>query len=157
MNNPLPSLIKEHVPLADKNWFKTGGAARYYAEPTTAAEFNEALTFARNHNLPLFVLGQGANVLISDAGFDGLLIHPQIVTIEQSQTSDGQVEVSAGAGVTMHDLILYCLDNNIGGLEEFSGIPGTVGGSVYINLHYYEFLLDQFLLMAPLLIKKRDR
>lgn len=148
-----PSLIKEQIPLADKNWFKTGGSARYYAEPTTAAEFQQALAFANNHHLPMFILGQGANVLISDDGFDGLLIRPQILTIEHQVADNGSVLVHAGAGVTMHDLIMYCLDHNIGGLEEFSGIPGTVGGSVYINLHYYEFLLDQFLLNATIIHK----
>lgn len=53
----------------------------------------------------------------------------------------------------MHDLIVYCLDNNLLGLEEFSGIPGTVGGSVYINLHYFQFLLAQFLVRATIIDK----
>jgi UDP-N-acetylmuramate dehydrogenase len=154
MNKPLPPLIKEQVPLADKNWFQTGGSARYYAEPTTAQEFKQALDFAHEHGQSIFILGQGANVLISDEGFNGLLIRPQILTIEQQIAEDGSVLVYAGAGVTMHDLILYCLDHHIGGLEEFSGIPGTVGGSVYINLHYYEFLLDQFLLNGIIIHKK---
>src|SRR5260221_13330379 len=54
----------------------------------------------------------------------------------------------------MPDLIDYCLDNNLIGLEEFSGIPGTVGGSVYINLHYFDFLLAQFLVSAEIIHKK---
>jgi UDP-N-acetylmuramate dehydrogenase len=61
--------------------------------------------------------------------------------------------VTVGAGVGMPELIMHCLENNIIGLEEFSGIPGTVGGSVYINLHYFEFLLEQFLHNAHVINK----
>ena len=64
------------------------------------------------------------------------------------------VLVKAGAGVTMDALIQYCLANQILGLEEFSGIPGTVGGSVFINLHYFEFLLEQFVVSAEIINKK---
>ena len=62
--------------------------------------------------------------------------------------------MTAGAGVGMPDLITHCLAHNIIGLEEFSGIPGTVGGSVYINLHYFEFLLEQFLHSAQVINKE---
>lgn len=145
------SLIQENIPLHNKNWFATGGPARYFAEPTTAQEFQQALLFAQQHKLPIFVLGQGANILISDEGFNGLVIRPQIMTIQEEKISHDDVLVAAGAGVTMHDLILWCLDHQIIGLEEFSGIPGTVGGSVYINLHYFEFLLAQFLVSGQII------
>ena len=145
-NTPLDILTQ--VPLHDKNWFATGGAARYFAEPKTANEFQEALTFATAEQLELFVLGSGANILISDDGFNGLVIHPQL---NSSYTANNQV--TAGAGVTMHDLIDYCLEHNWIGLEEFSGIPGTVGGSVYINLHYFDFLLEQFIVKAQVINK----
>lgn len=146
-------LITTDVPLADKNWFQTGGCARYFAAPTTAQEFQECLAFARTHNLEIFILGKGANILISDAGFDGLVIHPQLTTIISSNLDDQYTLVTAGAGVEMPHLIDYCLANNSLGLEEFSGIPGTVGGSVYINLHYFQFLLDQFLVECSIINK----
>ncbi len=147
---PSPRLIQENIPLKDKNWFQTGGPARYFAEPTNAQEFAQALDFARTQQLPIFVLGQGANILISDEGFDGLVIRPQLTQITHVIHND-EVLVHAGAGVTMDALIEYCLTHNILGLEEFSGIPGTVGGSVYINLHYFQFLLEQFLLDAQVI------
>jgi UDP-N-acetylmuramate dehydrogenase len=118
------------VPLHDKNWFKTGGAARYFSQPQTATEFAQALAFAQLHTIPVFILGQGANILISDQGFDGLVIRPDIKTAFHVTENDQVAFVTAGAGMTIHDLINYCLDHNIVGLEEFSGIPGTVGGSV---------------------------
>lgn len=142
-----PRSIQENVPLQDKNWFRTGGPARFYAEPTDAASFAHALEFARANDIEIFVLGEGANILISDDGFDGLVIRPQLKNI----THTPDAIVTAGAGVTMDALIEYCLSNNILGLEEFSGIPGTVGGSVYINLHYYQFLLAQFLISATVI------
>ena len=149
---PSQILIQKNISLADKNWFQTGGCAQWYCEPKNATEFTQALDFAKTNSLHSFVLGQGANILVSDDGFDGLVIRPKILDI--STTKDDHVAfVTAGAGVTMHDLILYCLDQNLLGLEEFSGIPGTVGGSVYINLHYYEFLLEQFLVSAQVVHK----
>src|SRR5438105_4704617 len=149
--NQSPSIIQENIELADKNWFKTGGKARFYVEPKTAQEFQQALVYASTHNLELFILGQGANILISDDGFDGLVIRPHLKTISVAIENDTHAYVEAGAGTTMPDLITYCLNHNLIGLEEFSGIPGTVGGSVYINLHYFEFLLEQFLLKCQVI------
>lgn len=146
--------IHHTISLKDKNWFQTGGTARYFCEPNNGSSFQEALNFADKYKLPIFVLGQGANVLISDDGFDGLIIRPQLTTIETKNSDGKDVLVTAGAGVTIAQLIDYCLNHNILGLEEFSGIPGTVGGSVYINLHYFEFLLDQFLVHAQVIDKE---
>jgi UDP-N-acetylmuramate dehydrogenase len=145
--------IETNIPLADKNWFKTGGNATYYCEPTTDLEFGYALDFAKQQELEVFVLGEGANILISDDGFDGLVIRPMLKDVHIERL-DGHAYVTAGAGVSMTDLIEACLANNITGLEEFSGIPGTVGGSVYINLHYFEFLLEHFLHKAVVINKK---
>ena len=143
------SLIQTNIPLHDKNWFATGGPAKFFAQPANPHEFQEAIQFAQNHALPIFILGKGANILISDAGFDGLVIQPQLT---QMLIDDHLVK--AGAGTSMHDLIEFCLNNNLIGLEEFSGIPGTVGGSVYINLHYFQFLLEQFLVTATVIHAK---
>lgn len=148
------SLIIEHVPLHDKNWFNTGGTARFFCEPRTIEEFQEALHYATIHALPLFILGQGANVLVSDAGFNGLVIRPQLTDIDTCVRTETSVIIKAGAGAHLHDVITYCLRNNIRGLEEFSGIPGSIGGSLYINVHYFEFLLAQFLLEAQIIHKK---
>lgn len=150
----VPSFIQEQVSLADKNWFGTGGPAHFYTEPTTISSFQEALSFAARHHLDLFVLGSGANILISDEGFKGLVIKPALKEIEIIDETSEHVPVKVGAGVVFHDLIQYCLDRQLIGLEEFSGIPGTVGGSVYINIHYFEFLLSQFLEAAEVMNKE---
>lgn len=142
-------LLVPSVPLADKNWFRTGGVARYFAEPTSAEEFQLVLTAAES--LPISVIGEGANMLVSDEGFDGLIIRPQLKGIKRFTWDNTHDLIEAEAGVRFGDLITWCLENNLIGLEEFSGIPGTVGGSVYINIHYYEYLLSQFLVAAQVI------
>ncbi len=146
-------IIQQHIPLAEKTWFKTGGAARYYCEPTSPVEFQEALAFAQTHLLEIFVLGEGANLLVSDNGFDGLVIRPQLKQTALLEKTASHGLVYAQAGATFNDVIQFCFDNNLIGLEEFSGIPGTVGGSVFINIHYFEFLLSHFLVSAEVIHK----
>lgn len=150
-------LIQQNISLADKNWFKTGGCARYYCQPNNEQEFQQALLFAQQKNLEIFILGKGANVLISDEGFDGIVIHPKLQEITHSYIDEKSAQVTAGAGTDFDDLIEYCLQNNLSNLEEFSGIPSTVGGAVYINLHYYEFFLAQFLLQATVIHKETNK
>lgn len=146
--------IARHISLKDKNWFKTGGHANYFAQPTTAHEFAQAVAYAQQNHLATFILGQGANILISDAGFDGLVIQPQLKEIAIESLDENYAALTVGAGVSIHDLIDYCLEHNLLGLEEFSGIPSSIGGALYINLHYFEFLIEQFLLHAHVIHKE---
>jgi UDP-N-acetylmuramate dehydrogenase len=155
---PLPAYIQENIPLADKNWFRTGGPARWYSEPTTAEEFQQAVMWAHQEQLPIFILGEGANILISDEGYQGLVIRPQLKEITKlphtnvpATAEPNTAYICAQAGVKIPDLIKYCLEHNLCGLEEFSGIPGTVGGSVFINIHYFQFFLSNFLVNAQVI------
>jgi len=150
----LPSLIQTNVPLHDKNWFRTGGPAAFYAEPTTEVEFAQAVTWAHSQRLPVQLIGAGANMLIADQGFAGLIIRPALQTIAYEQVDGATALVTAGAGVDFGELINFCLQRQALGLEEFSGIPGTVGGSVFINIHYFEFLLSQFIVTARVIHAK---
>lgn len=144
-------IFQENVSLKDKNWFKTGGTVQYFCEPNDDQEFGKALEFANNKNLPIYLLGEGANVLVADKHFDGLVIKPAIKEIHIDKNTEFVV---AYAGTLMQDLIDFCLDNNLVGLEEFSGIPGTVGGSVFINIHYFTYFLSNFLVRAKVINKK---
>ncbi len=152
-DNSFTMKIEQHVPLAPLNWFRTGGEARFYCEPSTPEEYQEALQFQQKHELDLFVLGEGANILVNDDGFRGLVMKPHNteIAITQDDSIGKGITVSAGAGVEMQNLIDWCLDAGVGGLEEFSGIPGTVGGSVYINLHYFDHLLSDFLVKGTVI------
>jgi UDP-N-acetylmuramate dehydrogenase len=150
----MPVVIEQNVPLHDKNWFGTGGNARYFCAPINADQFVEALDWVAKQKCPVHILGQGANTLISDDGFDGLIIVPKITDINITDLDEQSCLVHAGAGVTIRDLIAYCLEHSVIGLEEFGGIPGTVGGSVYNNLHYFEFSLSDFLVDAQVIEKE---
>lgn len=149
----MPDFIKSDVCLKDKNWFNTGGKAAYFAEPQTVQQFSESVQWAHDNRQPVFLLGQGANILISDEGFNGLVVRPGVSQATVQFVAEHAL-VTAGAGISMPDLILWCLEREIIGLEEFSGIPGTVGGSVFINLHYFEFLMSQFIYSAKVVHKQ---
>lgn len=144
-------IYQHNLPLNDKNWFKTGGTAHCYAEPRDEVAFKQALLDANTQGLPIFIMGEGANILISDAGFKGMVIRPQLTSFYVDQQAS---TIVAGAGISIADLINLCLAHNLIGLEEFSGIPGTVGGALYINLHYFSFLIEHFLLAARVIHKK---
>lgn len=152
-------LIQENIQLSDKNWFNTGGKARYFAAPSTPYEFQQAVLFAQKNQLPIFILGHGANILISDHGFDGIVIQPCLtkIALVHDHADNNFALIKADAGVSIADLINFCLGNKMSGLEEFSGIPGTVGGSVYINLHYFQFLLSHFLVEAEVIEKSTGK
>jgi UDP-N-acetylmuramate dehydrogenase len=85
-------------------------------------------------------MGEGANVLISDAGIKGLVI---ILQNKNMQIINGLISIDAG--VSMHHAIAFSLKNNWGGLEDFGGIPGSVGGAVCMNIHYFDALLSDFI------------
>lgn len=147
----IPSYIQHNIPLSQRTWFGTGGPAKFYTEPTTIEELTNSVDWAKENNLPIFMLGKGANILISDDGFNGLVIHPKIKTIFHEIKTKTTAEVTAGAGVEIDEIIEYCLENKLIGLEEFSAIPGTIGGAIFINIHYFSHLLSHFVLHATVL------
>lgn len=148
--------IQTNISLKDKNWFNTGGPAEYFYEPKTAQEFVQAVHYATENNLTTTLIGLGANMLISDEVVTGLVIRPQLKEISHELHND-EALVTADAGVTIEELINYCLSQNLIGLEEFSGIPGTVGGSVFINIHYFQYNLQQFVVRGQILEKETGK
>jgi len=124
--------FREHVPLAPYTTFKIGGPARWFAEATTEDEILEAIDFARTRSLPLFVLGGGSNLLVSDAGFPGLVLHIALKGIEQ------QSEIfRVAAGEDWDSFVSHVVDANYAGIECLAGIPGTVGGTPVQNVGAY--------------------
>ena len=140
--------IQKNISLKNKNWFSTGGKTKYFCKPTNENEFKKSLQFAKQNKLKIFVLGKGANILISDEGFDGITIKPELNKIKIKNNI-----IEAGSGVNIQQLIDHCLENNLIGLEEFSNIPGTIGGAVYINIHYIDHFLSDFLIKAKIINK----
>jgi len=140
--------IQENISLKPYTTFKIGGPARFFCKPQNSDEVIEALSFAQANNLAVLVIGLGANILFSDSGFDGLVIRQ---SSEEISLKDNIVK--ARSGVTLENLINVALANNLLGLEDFSGIPSTVGGALYINLHYYNSFIGPTVRAAIVLDK----
>ena len=120
--------IQKNIPLAPYTTFKIGGPARFFCEAKNENEILEALEFAKEKNLPVFVLGGGSNVLVSDKGFDGLTIK---ISNFKFQISNFTVECSAG--VALGKAVSESVKAGLTGLEWAAGIPGTIGGAVRGN------------------------
>ncbi len=120
-------------PLAPRTTFRIGGPADVLVEARSAASLHRAVATAHELELPWFVLGRGANILVGDGGFRGVVIRCALDRI--SISPDGIV--TAGAGVdTFPALIHATVARGLGGIHHFVGIPSTVGGAVWQNLHF---------------------
>ena len=203
----MPISIRENVPLRDLTTFRVGGTARYFCVVTSEAELVEAIDFSRaggtngSDQVPFFILGGGSNILVSDAGFEGLVIKMEIRGVsygtdtmnmnvgarggttslerhleeigqltksrlfskknpekmaqnnaslsqeielsenleeaEKSTMTPDTIRVTAGAGENWDDFVATCVERKLYGLENLSGIPGTVGAAPVQNIGAY--------------------
>lgn len=124
--------LKRGEPLAPYTTFHIGGPADLYYDATSADDLANAVIAARRAGMPYFVLGLGANILIGDAGFRGLVIRNAARQVHFSE--DGHVWCESG--VIMRELIAESVRRGLSGLEHYVGIPSTVGGAVWQNLHF---------------------
>ena len=136
--------IRENILLAPYTTFKIGGRARYFLEATTEEEIKMALEFARTNDLPLFVLGGGSNVLISDKGLDGLVLKialtGAILVKVDSITGVNSVSnniLTVPSGMDWDTFVIFCVEESLAGVECLSGIPGLVGGTPVQNVGAY--------------------
>jgi UDP-N-acetylmuramate dehydrogenase len=127
-----PARLTANAPLAPYTTFKIGGPADWLYEATSADDLAAAITAARAAGMPWFVLGLGANVLIGDRGLRGLVIRNRAA---QHTLSDEGVLWSE-SGAVVQDLVLDTVRAGWSGLEHYVGIPSTVGGALWQNLHF---------------------
>src|SRR6188508_1937727 len=125
------SRLRRDVPLAPYTTFKIGGPADLLYDATTADDLANAVETCREVGLPHFVLGLGANILVGDRGFRGVVIR----NVARAFRFDG-TRLWAESGAVMQDLILASVRRGLSGLEHYIGIPSTVGGAVWQNLHF---------------------
>lgn len=128
--------MQKNVALAPLTTLKVGGAARFFVEAKTESEVLQAVSYARENNLPLFVLGGGSNILISDNGFKGLALKIALRGISSDQDKT-EVLITTQAGEDWDQFVKFCVENNLQGVECMSGIPGTVGGTPVQNVGAY--------------------
>src|SRR5438270_1884047 len=129
-------LIQENVPLAPLTTLKVGGPARYFVQAYTIAEVSEAVSLARSRNLALLVLGGGSNLVISDAGWPGLVLKVSIPGVEERSQGDKSL-FEVGAGEEWDKFVAQAVSRNCSGIECLSGIPGSVGGTPVQNVGAY--------------------
>ena len=129
-----PTRLRQDVPLAPHTTFKLGGTADWYADVRTADELAAVTRTARAHGLPFFLLGTGANVIVGDRGVRGLVIHNRArhTTLDPDT---GRLWAESGA-IMYPDLIDEAVSAGLSGLEHYVGIPSTVGGALWQNLHF---------------------
>ncbi|MDR1748370.1 MAG: UDP-N-acetylmuramate dehydrogenase [Spirochaetaceae bacterium] len=130
--------------LAEHTTFRIGGPAELFIEPADEAELIAVMEFLGKTGVPCFILGGGSNVVISDDGLEGAVISTAALDSLSIDDGDreyagdsGELRIRAGSGCTMEKLLLRCRELSLSGLEEFAGLPGTVGGAVYMNARCY--------------------
>ena len=121
-------------PMSRHTTFRIGGNADYFVKPGNADEVPAVIVVCREYNIPYFILGNGSNLLVSDDGYRGMIIN--IMDNMDSVTVDGRI-ITAQAGAMLVRVSVMARDNALTGLEFASGIPGTIGGAVYMNAGAY--------------------
>ena len=134
------ALIKENVFLKEHTTFQVGGQARYFLEVASKQDLQEAIGWAKQKGLPFFVLGGGSNLLVSDAGFFGLVLKLKIKNsikiknykLKIIDKSSAIVQISAG--ISLFETGQWCFEHSLSGLEWSTGIPkATIGGALFMN------------------------
>lgn len=178
----LPGVITQQ-PLAQYTTFRIGGPAEYFFTALTTQDLIKAVTAARSCGLAFTILGNGSNLLISDQGIKGLVIKNQTSNIkilkplapktkksiarrfkmtqdlhnlDYDQSRYQPVLVKLDSGVTLAKAIFTLIDQGITGLEWFAGIPATIGGAAFINLHGADKYFSDFLVEAEILDKQNQ-
>ena len=154
--------VEQGVRLAPLTTFRIGGPADFLYRARTPDELVDAITIARRLGIPYFLLGRGANILVGDLGFRGLVIRSEVGGVDFLD----DVRVRAGSGVeTFPDLIDATVERGLGGLHHFVGIPSTVGGALWQNLHFLSpaparertVFIEEFLESADILTESGER
>jgi len=127
----LEQIVETDYPLAKRTWYGLGGPADYFIRPKNIEQLREVVKRCNENEIPIYVLGFGSNLLISDDG-----LRAAVIKLEAEQfskiTYKGQ-DVIAGAGVELSKLVLKCVEKGLSGVEALTGIPGSVGGAVKMN------------------------
>lgn len=125
----LNELMSKHTSI------KIGGPAEIFIKATTIEEVKIVVDIANKNNIPLYVIGNGSNLLVKDEGVKGIVLNPKLekIHIEQHNKDNNTIKIIAESGVLLGLLSQKLMQNSITGLEELSGIPGTIGGAVRMN------------------------
>ena len=132
--------VEENIPLAPFTTLRIGGPARYLVRVENESQLVEAVAFARGRGLPIFVLGGGSNLVVSDRGFDGVVLHMAIgslTSVEYGADFGASVDQTVPAGMDWDAFVLAACRGGLSGVECLAGIPGLVGGTPVQNVGAY--------------------
>ncbi len=129
-------IVERDKDLRRLNTLGLSAKAAWYAAPGSVNEIIELLSDSRFTALPKLVIGSGSNTLFCE-DYNGLVVHPAIMDISISEISDKSLKLKVGAGVDWDKFVAYCVDRGWGGVENLSGIPGSVGASPVQNIGAY--------------------
>lgn len=124
--------VKENISLAPYTTMKVGGPADYFVEIKDKTALERTVRTLRDLNLPHFLLGCGANIIIGDSGFQGVVLH----NIADRVSLRGNLLIAESGAIMYPDLIEFAAGRSLSGLEHYAGIPSTVGGALWQNLHF---------------------
>jgi UDP-N-acetylmuramate dehydrogenase len=140
--------VRKGISLRRHSTFRIGGKADYFFTAGSARELADCLRFAHERELPYYIVGAGTNILFDDDGFRGLIVKNEVRGIERLS---GQTRVRVRSGTPLSELVTFCLEEGLEGLEFAAGIPGTVGGAVYGNAGAWGASVGQLLIEGLLL------
>lgn len=140
--------VLENEPLAKHTTFRVGGPALLYFEPADEKDLAAGIGFLRRENLPHMVIGQGSNLLFSDAGYRGCIVR---ISGGMRETSISGTEVICESGALLFNFVNQLAEAGLAGFEGLSGIPGTVGGAVFMNAGAFEQCVSDNLLWVEIL------
>lgn len=138
--------FSKNEPLKNHTTYKIGGPAKYFFVAKTVKDLTESITYARINKIPFLLIGNGSNILFTDAGFNGLVI--KNVTSKIKILPNNHVKLDSG--VLLPKAIFSLLNKGLTGLETFVGIPATIGGATYMNIHGQGKFWADFLVSATL-------
>jgi UDP-N-acetylmuramate dehydrogenase len=146
-------LLDRDIELSNYCFYKTGGLAKFFARPQILEDLQEILSYARQNNLKYYVFGVGSNILFSDESFEGIVI--TLKNLNKWIYFDDEY-FYAGAGVLLDDFIKFTMNFGFSKIVYLSGIPGTIGGALYMNAGAFGVEIKDFVVEAQVLKENLD-
>lgn len=155
---PIPAgfehITRENEPLAPYTWFRLGGAAQFFAEPTSQEELASLVKRCHEQSIPIRVLGGGSNLLVRDEGVPGMVL--SLTAAAFGRISVAGRRLTAGGGARLGHVISTAVRDGLAGLEQLVGIPGTIGGALSTNASTHGGEIGQWTATATLLTRKGE-
>ena len=149
-----PEIAYLNEPLKKHSTFGIGGYAKVFLLPNNKQQIKEILRYSKKNNIKIFFIGSGSNLLFSDDGFDGIII--SLKKTFKNLEIDESGRIVAGSGVILVKMVTKAINKNIKGLETLSGVPGTLGGALYMNAGAYGSEISNYFISAKFLDMNGD-